>query len=138
MPRFPQLRADYDALVRASNTAIEQLYEAIEGARLVKVSTAAYFKGGIETEEELDAALDGLQRRVAHIWRRARRYWCSRRGIVGQDVLHQQRVPLSVQVACTSHQIRTRSRAARVGVVQQSLTLVALKEWLGVARPRRA
>lgn len=33
----------------------------VDGNRLVSVSAASFFKGGVETEEQLDAALDGLR-----------------------------------------------------------------------------
>lgn len=33
----------------------------LDGTRLVRVSAAQFFAGGIETEEQLDAALQGLR-----------------------------------------------------------------------------
>jgi hypothetical protein len=33
----------------------------IDGNRIVKVSASSYFAGGIENEEQLDQALDGLK-----------------------------------------------------------------------------
>jgi hypothetical protein len=41
--------------------AIEELMRLIDGNRVVKVSAAGYFAGGIENEEQLDQALDGLK-----------------------------------------------------------------------------
>lgn len=63
-PSIPQLRADRDACAARLSTAIEQVYKAIDGTRLVTISPDSFFKGGIESEEELDAALTGLRSAV--------------------------------------------------------------------------
>lgn len=40
----------------------------LDGARLVRVSAAQFFAGGIETEEQLDAALQGLREEcIVHV-----------------------------------------------------------------------
>ena len=39
----------------------------IEGERLVTVSFASYFSGGIETEEQLEAALTGIRNECARL-----------------------------------------------------------------------
>jgi hypothetical protein len=41
--------------------AVEQVRRAIEGNRLVQVDATSYFRDGIETDEQLDAALTGLR-----------------------------------------------------------------------------
>jgi hypothetical protein len=33
----------------------------VDGARVVRVTASSYFSGGIETEEQLDQALNGLK-----------------------------------------------------------------------------
>jgi hypothetical protein len=58
---IPQLRADIDACRGQLNKAIEEMMRVIDGQRIVRVSATTFFKGGIETEEQLDAALDGLR-----------------------------------------------------------------------------
>ncbi|MBK1643063.1 hypothetical protein CKO25_00005 [Thiocapsa imhoffii] len=60
-PTIPQLRADLDACPVRRDKAIEELMRLIDGNRVVKVSASSYFAGGIENEEQLDQALDGLK-----------------------------------------------------------------------------
>ena len=43
------------------NKAVEELLRLLDGNRVVKVSASSYFAGGVETEEQLDQALDGLK-----------------------------------------------------------------------------
>jgi hypothetical protein len=57
----PLLRADLDAVQGRLNKAIEEAIQALEGDRVVQIKAATYFKGGIETEEQLEAALSGLR-----------------------------------------------------------------------------
>lgn len=56
-----QLRAERDACDTRLKKAIHQLREAIDGERLASVRAQVYFGAGIETEEQLDAALTGLR-----------------------------------------------------------------------------
>ncbi|WP_295400597.1 BREX system P-loop protein BrxC [uncultured Thiocystis sp.] len=58
---IPQLRADLDACPLRRDKAIEELLRAMNGNRIVKVSASSYFAGGIESEDQLDQALDGLR-----------------------------------------------------------------------------
>ncbi|WP_373509350.1 hypothetical protein [Thiocapsa sp.] len=60
-PSIPQLRADLDACPVRRDKAIEELMRLIDGNRVVKVSASSYFAGGIDNEEQLDQALDGLK-----------------------------------------------------------------------------
>jgi hypothetical protein len=64
---IPQIRADIDACAGRLRQAVEKVYRAVDGARLVTVTPARYFQGGIETEEELDAALTGLRAEIAKL-----------------------------------------------------------------------
>ena len=41
--------------------AVEDLMRLLDGNRIVKISAAGFFSGGIENEEQLDQALDGLK-----------------------------------------------------------------------------
>jgi hypothetical protein len=58
---IPLLRADTDACPSRLQRAIAEMMRFVDGNRLVSVSAASFFKGGVETEEQLDAALDGLR-----------------------------------------------------------------------------
>jgi hypothetical protein len=58
---IPQLRADRDACDGRLRAAIAELRRIIDGERVVTVSVGSYFADGIETEEQLDAALDGVR-----------------------------------------------------------------------------
>ena len=69
---IPELRADIDAcparLGRADGGLCSQ-----EGDRLVKMSVAAYFAGGIESEEQLDSAIQAFATTACTILERARK-----------------------------------------------------------------
>ena len=58
---IPQLRADCDAAPGRLNKAVEELMRLLDGDRVVKVNAAGFFAGGVETEEQLDAAIQGLR-----------------------------------------------------------------------------
>jgi hypothetical protein len=47
--------------------AIAELHRLIEGERLATVSVGSYFAGGIETEEQLEAALTGIREECARL-----------------------------------------------------------------------
>jgi hypothetical protein len=64
---IPQLRADRDACEGRLRTAVAELRRIIDGERVVTVSVGSYFAGGIETEEQLDAALDGVREECARL-----------------------------------------------------------------------
>jgi hypothetical protein len=56
-----QLRADIDAVTNRFNKAVVEMMRLLDGARIVRVSAASFFSGGVDTEEQLDAALSGLR-----------------------------------------------------------------------------
>jgi hypothetical protein len=58
---IPQLRSELDACDARFRAAVAELHRIIDGERIVAVSLGSYFSGGIETEEQLDAALDGIR-----------------------------------------------------------------------------
>jgi len=64
---IPQLRADRDACDGRLRAAIAELRRIIDGERIVTVSVGSYFAGGIETEEQLEAALDGVREECARL-----------------------------------------------------------------------
>jgi Family of unknown function (DUF6079) len=61
------LRSERDACEARLRAAVRAVQEVIEGERLAPVNVGAYFTGGIETEEQLDAALAGLRDECAHL-----------------------------------------------------------------------
>ncbi|MEZ4390230.1 MAG: BREX system P-loop protein BrxC [Polyangiales bacterium] len=64
---IPQLRADRDACDGRLRTAIAELRRILDGERVVSVSLGSYFAGGVETEEQLEAALDGVRAECARL-----------------------------------------------------------------------
>lgn len=64
---IPQLRADRDACDGRLRAAIAELRRIIDGERVVTVNIGSYFAGGIETEEQLEAALDGVREECARL-----------------------------------------------------------------------
>lgn len=60
-PPIPQLRSERDAAGSRLRDAIAELHRIIDGERIASVSLNSYFAGGIETEEQLDAALNGIR-----------------------------------------------------------------------------
>ena len=63
---IPQLRADIDACDKRLADAIAEVHRLIEGDRIVQVKIGSHFSGGIDTEEQLDAALGGLREECLH------------------------------------------------------------------------
>jgi hypothetical protein len=64
---IPQLRADRDACEGRLRTAVAELRRIIDGERVVTVSVGSYFASGVETEEQLEAALDGVREECARL-----------------------------------------------------------------------
>jgi hypothetical protein len=64
---IPQLRSDLDACDTRLRSAIRELQMLLDGERLAPVDFGSYFKGGIETEEQLDAALTGIREECAKL-----------------------------------------------------------------------
>jgi hypothetical protein len=64
---IPQLRADRDACEGRLRATVAELRRIIDGERVVTVSVGSYFAGGIETEEQLEAALDGVREECARL-----------------------------------------------------------------------
>lgn len=62
-----ELRTDVTACSVRLNTAIEEMMKLLEGNRLVTLGAGAFFSGGIDTEEQLDAALAGLRDECARL-----------------------------------------------------------------------
>jgi len=60
-PPIPQLRSERDAAGSRLRDAIAELHRIIDGERIATVSLNSYFAGGIENEEQLEAALSGIR-----------------------------------------------------------------------------
>jgi hypothetical protein len=56
-----QLRDDTELCPVRLNAAVEAVARAVDGDRIEKVNLRPFFAGGIETEEQLDAALTGIR-----------------------------------------------------------------------------
>ena len=63
---IPQLRADADACSNRLASAVAEVHRLIEGGRVVIVKIAGHFNAGIDTAEQLDAALGGLRDECLH------------------------------------------------------------------------
>ena len=55
------LRSDIDACPGRTQKIIEEMLRLMDGARLVRIEIGKFFPGGIETTEQLDAAIAGLR-----------------------------------------------------------------------------
>jgi hypothetical protein len=64
---IPKLRADVDACGGRRDQAIENLMRMRDGQRVVRLRASDFFQGGIETEEQLEAALIGLRDHCAEL-----------------------------------------------------------------------
>jgi hypothetical protein len=64
---IPQLRSDRDACDGRLRAAVTDLRRVIDGERIATVSLGSYFGGGVETEEQLEAALDGIRDECARL-----------------------------------------------------------------------
>jgi hypothetical protein len=64
---IPQLRSERDACESRLRAAVAEIHRIIEGERVVSVSLGSYFADGVETEEQLDAALDGIREECARL-----------------------------------------------------------------------
>jgi hypothetical protein len=64
---IPQLRSDRDACETRLRDAIAELRQILEGERVVTVPVGTYFAGGIESEEQLEAALEGIREECARL-----------------------------------------------------------------------
>lgn len=63
---IPQIRADTDACDKRLADAIAEVHRLIEGDRVVRVKVTGHFAAGIDTEEQLDAALGSLREECLH------------------------------------------------------------------------
>jgi hypothetical protein len=64
---IPQLRSELDACEARLREAIAELHRIVDGERVATVQLGSYFSGGIETEEQLDAALGGIREECSRL-----------------------------------------------------------------------
>jgi hypothetical protein len=64
---IPQLRSELDACESRLREAIAELHRIIDGERVATVRLGSYFSGGVETEEQLDAALGGIREECSRL-----------------------------------------------------------------------
>jgi len=64
---IPQLRSELDVCDVRLRDAITELHRMIDGERIVTVQLGNYFAGGVETEEQLDAALVGIREECSRL-----------------------------------------------------------------------
>jgi hypothetical protein len=64
---IPQLRSDLLACDARLRDAMAELHRIIDGDRIVAIDIGTYFDGGLESEEQLDAALEGIREECAHL-----------------------------------------------------------------------
>jgi hypothetical protein len=64
---IPQLRSERDACDTRLRACVAELRRVIDGERIATVSLASYFGGGVETEEQLEAVLDGIREECARL-----------------------------------------------------------------------
>ncbi len=64
---IPLLREQTEACPPLLSKATEEMLRMLDGNRIEPLDVASYFAGGIETEEQLEAALDGLRERVREL-----------------------------------------------------------------------
>jgi hypothetical protein len=63
---IPQIRSDVDACDKRLSDAVAEVHRLIEGDRVVRVKIGGYFAAGIDTEEQLDAALSSFRTECMH------------------------------------------------------------------------
>jgi hypothetical protein len=63
----PQLRSERDACEARLRDAVAVLHHIVDGERVATIQLGSYFSGGIETEEQLDAALDGIREECSRL-----------------------------------------------------------------------
>lgn len=64
---IPLLREQHEACPTLLSKAVEEMMRIVDGNRIERVEAASYFAGGIETEEQLKAGLEGLRERVTEL-----------------------------------------------------------------------
>jgi hypothetical protein len=64
---IPQLRSEGDACDSRVRAAVAEVRRLVEGERLATISLGSFFGAGIETEEQLDAALEGIRDECARL-----------------------------------------------------------------------
>jgi len=64
---IPQLRSEREACTSRLRDAVAEIHSLLEGERMVTVNIGSYFGEGVETEEQLEAALEGIREECARL-----------------------------------------------------------------------
>lgn len=72
---IPQLRAETEAAATRLHAAISEMRRMIDGDRVVQLRISAFFAGGIETPEQLDAAMLALRDECERLIGEGKKVW---------------------------------------------------------------
>lgn len=64
---IPQLRADREACATRLKAALAEVHQILAGERYATVDLGSFFEGGIETEEQLEKALEGIREECSRL-----------------------------------------------------------------------
>ncbi|MBK6407979.1 MAG: hypothetical protein IPF66_25020, partial [Holophagales bacterium] len=70
---IPQLRYETEACASRLKAAIAEVRRLVEGERLVTIDVGGFFGAGVETEEQLAAALEGIREECARFIARGKK-----------------------------------------------------------------
>jgi hypothetical protein len=62
-----QLRSDTELCAVRLRRAVDAVLDSLDGGRIERISLRPFFTGGIETEEQLEAALDGIREECSRL-----------------------------------------------------------------------
>jgi len=62
-----QIRADTELCPSRFSAAVQKVHQLLDGERLATVSVTQYFSGGIETEEQLEQAINGIREEFSRL-----------------------------------------------------------------------
>ena len=72
---IPQILAETEACASRFATAMEEMLRMVDGNRVVRVKVSAYFSGGIETPEQLDAAIRSFRDECERLIGEGKKLW---------------------------------------------------------------
>jgi hypothetical protein len=72
---IPQIRAETEACATRLQTAMGEMLRMVDGNRVVHVKVGAFFTGGIETPEQLDAAVQALRDECERLIGEGKKVW---------------------------------------------------------------
>ncbi|MCK6527600.1 BREX system P-loop protein BrxC [Myxococcota bacterium] len=72
---IPQVRAETEACPARLQAATEEMLRMIDGNRVVRVRVSSFFPGGVETPEQLDAAIQALRDECERLIGEGKKVW---------------------------------------------------------------